>query len=270
MTQFENDTAYYRSKLTGDVVVAQLMSKAFSILTDAGARSEYLRLLDSISASPDVRSYVLLSDKRSGGHPEIEELVRLIVTAEEEYFVGGTYRGMLRDVIAARFRNSIGDLFFKMIKFEKPVVAGLQGRIRSEFLGWTLAYDSRIATTDTVFEFDNARIGIPASPGVTYLMPRYIGLGRTMSLVHSGATIDAAEALSLGLISGVVDDSESLEEQCIEEALRFTKQNVHVHKSHKKLLRPTGKEISLALERYYKQASDAIMVLRSSGADSHY
>lgn len=270
MTNFEADTAYYRSKLSGDVVVAELRSKAFSILTDSAARSDYLRLLDSVSSSPDVGSYVLLSDKRSGKHPEIEELVRLIVTAEEEYFVGGAYRGMFRDVIAARFRNSIGDLFFKMIKFEKPAVAGFQGRIRSEFLGLTLAYDSRIATNDTVFEFDNARIGIPASPGVTYLMPRYIGMGKTMSLVHSGATIDATEALSLGLISGVVDNSETLEEQCIQEALSFTKHNSHVHKAHKKLLRPTGKEISQALERYYKQASDAIMVLRSSGADSHY
>lgn len=269
MTQFENNTAFYRSRLTRDVVIAQLGPKAFSIVTDAAARSDYLEFHGSVNSSPDVRGYVLINDRSFDGHLELEELVRLIVTDETEHYVGGAYRGMLHDVIAAQFRNSVGDIFFNMIKFEKPAVAGFQGKIRSEYLGWTLAYDSRIATTDTVFEFDNARIGIPASPGVTYLMPRYIGLGKTMSLLHSGETIDAAEALSLGLISDVVDDRENLEERCMQEIQNFTKHHPHIHKAHKKLMRPTGTEISQALERFYKQASDSIVALRSSRTNTH-
>jgi enoyl-CoA hydratase/carnithine racemase len=55
-------------------------------------------------------------------------------------------------------------------------------------------------------------MGIPASPGVTFLMPRFIGEGKTLSLLNRGATIDAEEAQSLGLITGVVDHLESVQE----------------------------------------------------------
>ena len=48
MTQFENDTEFYRSKLSRDVVVAQLGAKAFSIMTDAAARSDYFGFLESM------------------------------------------------------------------------------------------------------------------------------------------------------------------------------------------------------------------------------
>lgn len=40
---------------------------------------------------------------------------------------------------------------------------------------------ARFAAANTTFTFDNVRTGIPASPGITYLMPRYIGPGRTLA-----------------------------------------------------------------------------------------
>jgi enoyl-CoA hydratase/carnithine racemase len=264
LSEFECDTPFFRSKLTRNVVITQLGPDAFSILTDSETRSEYLKFVDAVGNSPGAKGYVLVNDRIFDGRVEFEELIRLISGDETEYRVHGAYRGMLHDVIAARFRNSVGKLFFNMIKFEKPAVAAFQGKIRGEYLGWTLAYDSRIATVDTVFDFDNARIGIPASPGVTYLMPRYIGMGRTMSLLYHGGTIDAKEALTLGLISDVVEDRASLEDRCIQEIQKIVEHHLHIHKAHKKLLRPTGTEISQALERYYKQASDSIVALRSN------
>ena len=68
----------------------------------------------------------------------------------------------------------------------------------------------RIATVDTIFSFENVRTGIPAGPGLTYLLPRFIGLGRALELINRGATIDAQKALELGLVSDIVENREEL------------------------------------------------------------
>jgi enoyl-CoA hydratase/carnithine racemase len=263
VNQFGKSSKCYDSKLVDNTVVVRLGARALEITTEAERRLEFLELLESVDRSPDALGYVLINDSAFDGIADLQELIRFMEEDDTPYFSRGGYRGMLHDVIAARFRHSIGDLMIGMSKFGKPAAAGFQGKIRSEFLGFTLIFDSRFAAADTIFSFDNMQMGIPASPGVIFLMPRFIGEGKTLSLLNSGATIDAEEALSLGLITGIVDRLDDLEDQCIANIRDLTKHNRHIAKSHRKLIRPTPKEISFALERYYKVAAEAIIAIRS-------
>ena len=131
----------------------------------------------------------------------------------------GRYCSYLHDIIAARFRNSIGRLLLTFMDQEKPIVAGLQGTITGEYLGLTLAFDVRFATADTVIVFDNVRTGWPGSPGLTKLMPRHIGISRALSLIQRGAKIDAHEANALGLVSEIVDSHQDLVDRCKKEII---------------------------------------------------
>lgn len=143
------------------------------------------------------------------------------------------------------------------------MIAGLQGRISGEYLGLTLAFDWRIATADTTILFENVRTGLPSSPGVTFLMPRYVGIGRAMSLIHRGATIDASTALDLGLISDIVDSPQELEDRCVQEIRDVTEQKRYLAGLHRQQVLPSPEEMRTALERYYDGMVRAIAELRA-------
>lgn len=264
MDHFELDTERFSSRLVDHTVVVHLKSLALEIVTDVDVKTNFVDHLKLVNDSPDARGYVQINDSGWDSQNAVDGFVEFILRNDVPHVSRGSYHGMFHDVIAARFRHSIGDILFRMIKLKKPAIAGLQGQISGEYLGLSLAFDSRIATADTTVSFDNARTGLPASPGVTYLMPRYIGLGKTMSLVQRGATIDADEALSLGLISDIVDDPEELENRCVKSIRDVTADNPHVASFHRQNIFPSPSEISIALERYYEAAAKSILILRSN------
>ena len=106
--------------------------------------------------------------------------------------------------------------------------------------------------------------GIPGSPGITYLMPRYIGIGRALSLIERGATIDANEALSLCLISDIVDNEQELVDRCQRDIRNLTEHNRHLVKCHRQHILPSPDEMETALKRYYDTMAQVVMKLRNS------
>lgn len=70
-----------------------------------------------------------------------------------------------------------------------------------------LACDIRVATARASFSLPEVRLGF--LPGMaTWRLARYVGLGRAKRLVLSGASIDAFEALDMGLLDVVQEDAE--------------------------------------------------------------
>ena len=70
--------------------------------------------------------------------------------------------------------------------------------------------DLRIAGESAIFGVFNRRFGIPLVDLGTIRLPRIIGHGRAMDLILTGRSVDAAEALALGLINRRVRDGEAL------------------------------------------------------------
>jgi enoyl-CoA hydratase len=96
------------------------------------------------------------------------------------------------------------------LRLSKPVVAAIAGHAVAGGLELALWCDLRVADETAVFGVYCRRWGVPLIDGGTVRLPRVIGTGRAMDLVLTGRSVDAAEALAIGLVNRVVPAGEAL------------------------------------------------------------
>ena len=89
-------------------------------------------------------------------------------------------------------------------KLPKPVIAMVNGPVVGAGLGFFLSCDMAIASEDATFGFGFVRLGLHPEAGITYILPRVIGMFKACELLFLGKTIDAKEAEKLGLVNMVV------------------------------------------------------------------
>lgn len=85
-----------------------------------------------------------------------------------------------------------------------PVIAAVKGETTGAGLGLALAADIRIASSDAVFSFPEAQFGVPPIFGSSQRLYKTVGIGRAKELLFTGRTVDAEEALRIGLVNKVV------------------------------------------------------------------
>src|SRR6266404_9395954 len=81
----------------------------------------------------------------------------------------------------------------------KPVIGMLNGATAGIGLVHALYCDLRFAADNTVFTTSFARRGLIAEHGISWILPRIVGLPAALDLLLTGRTIEAAEAKRLGL-----------------------------------------------------------------------
>jgi enoyl-CoA hydratase len=84
-----------------------------------------------------------------------------------------------------------------------PVIARIQGYVFGAGVELAAACDMRVAAAGSQFGMPEVRLGIPSVVEAA-LLPQLIGWGRTRQLLLTGDTIDAATALTWGLVEQVV------------------------------------------------------------------
>ncbi len=88
-----------------------------------------------------------------------------------------------------------------------PVIAAINGPAVGGGLALACAADIRLAGQDAVFGAGFIKVGLSAGElGLSYHLTRLLGPGRAAEFVYTGRIMDAAEAMSLGLVNAVVDD----------------------------------------------------------------
>jgi enoyl-CoA hydratase/carnithine racemase len=86
----------------------------------------------------------------------------------------------------------------------KPVIAAINGPIVGLGLVIALYCDLRWASDAARFSTTFARRGLIAEYGMAWMLPRLVGLPNAFDLLFSARTIDAAEALRMGLVNQVI------------------------------------------------------------------
>jgi enoyl-CoA hydratase/carnithine racemase len=87
----------------------------------------------------------------------------------------------------------------------KPIIAAVNGPCAGLGMVIALYADMRFASENAVFMTAFARRGLIAEHGISWLLPRLVGLANAADLLFSARRIAAAEALAIGLVNRVFD-----------------------------------------------------------------
>jgi enoyl-CoA hydratase len=91
----------------------------------------------------------------------------------------------------------------------KPVIAAIAGYAVAGGLELALWCDLRVAEEDATLGVFCRRFGVPLIDGGTIRLPRLIGLSRALDLILTGRSVDAQEALAIGLVNRVAPKGQS-------------------------------------------------------------
>jgi enoyl-CoA hydratase/carnithine racemase len=93
----------------------------------------------------------------------------------------------------------------------KPIISAINGAAAGLGLVMALYSDFRIASEKAVFATAFAKRGLIAEHGIAWMLPRIVGHANATDLLLTSRKIDAAEALSMGLVHRVVAADELLQ-----------------------------------------------------------
>jgi 2-(1,2-epoxy-1,2-dihydrophenyl)acetyl-CoA isomerase len=110
-----------------------------------------------------------------------------------------------------------GDLYeqaMRLFAARLPVVAAVQGAAVGGGLGVALSADFRVASPDSHFSANFARLGIHHGFGVTVTLPLVVGHQRALELLYTGVRLGGEQAHAIGLCDRLVP-SDRLREQAV-------------------------------------------------------
>ena len=93
---------------------------------------------------------------------------------------------------------------------DKPTVAAVNGIAAGAGMSLALACDLRVGGAQTAFRSVFIERSLSPDAGLTYFLTRIVGYSRAADLVFTSRTVQAEEALQLGLLNRVVADADVL------------------------------------------------------------
>ncbi len=145
----------------------------------------------------------------------------------------GLEGGMGSDAeVPGRFRprnfmiqRKISDIVIRMRQAPQPIICAVQGHAMGAGFGIAMAGDIRLASDTAQFNVGTVRIGFSAGDlGMSYFLPRLVGMSRAALYMFTARFIDAATAERIGLVSQVVPDDQldGAAEELAQEILRIS------------------------------------------------
>lgn len=149
----------------------------------------------------------------------------VVITGNGDTFCAGGDLAALTEERRSNFKNRerIKRLHLwcrELINLEKPVIAAVNGFAFGAGFNLALAADFILVTPQTRFSAVFGRIGLVPDLGGFFLLPRIVGLQRAKEIVFTARTVDADEAIRLG-IAFAQYPAETLLDEALSLAERF-------------------------------------------------
>ena len=145
---------------------------------------------------------------------EVGEARVILLSGEAGHFCAGLDLHWLRSLGTSpglpelqRGLSEFQSAVLAIVRCPVPVLAVVQGTAAGFGFDLAVACDIRLAASSATFTSAFARIGLVPDGGSTFTLPRLVGVGRSMRMLMTGETLNAAEALSIGLIEEVIEDT---------------------------------------------------------------
>jgi len=256
MSVFEIDNSVFYSTRINNAVVLEYRQAAFALIQDVAMAEAHMKLLEAVDKDSEVRGLVVINDMQFDEAAGLQKFLEYLQGGKNDD-TGASGSFYLKENAIARFRNLLGQRMLLNLVMTKVQIAGFHGDITSEYLGIVLPFDARFATPDTRFNFSNARLGFPVTPGVSYFLPRFVGQGKALDLIQNESVLTAEDALSLGLIKEIVPHDQ-LQARCLEEVDKLAAQPAGVAAASRMLINPDVSEFEPHLERYFSALTQAL------------
>jgi len=135
------------------------------------------------------------------------------------------------------FTRATGRLIEAMRACRRPIVAAINGAAVGAGAVIACAADLRIASANAKIGFVFPQVGLSgADMGVTYLLPRIVGLGHASELLLFGDIIPASRALEIGLVNRVMPDPDAALAMAQDWADRLARGPAFAHAMTKQML----------------------------------
>ncbi|MFT6157945.1 MAG: enoyl-CoA hydratase/carnithine racemase [Myxococcota bacterium] len=146
---------------------------------------------------------------------EADDMVRVVALtgAGKAFSAGGdlkqmqAHSGMFEgDAVAlrARYLRGIQQIPRRLARFDKPIIAAVNGAAVGAGLDLTCMADFRVATTQARFGSTFVKVGLVPGDGGAYFLARTIGYPRALEMILTGQLIDSTTALAWSLVNEVV------------------------------------------------------------------
>ena len=154
--------------------------------------------------------------------------------------------------------NSSGDSAKQLSTLTIPVLVALNGDATGSGLELALAGDLRVCVPSAKFSFPGLERGAMPKDGGTQRLPRLVGPAWAKDMLLTGRSVDANEALSIGLVNRV---SEDITETIAELSAQITGGSPIGVRYAKEAV---GKGIDLTLEQGLRLEADLNVILQST------
>src|SRR5260370_20415556 len=133
-----------------------------------------------------------------------------VLTGAGSTFCPGFDMGRLGEVAGRQIDISDRRPQYAPRLFRKPLIAAINGACAGIGLTQALMCDVRFAARGARFCTALARRGLGAEYGMSWVLPRYVGVGNALDLLLSSRVFEADEAKGLGLVNRVLEPGEGL------------------------------------------------------------
>ena len=142
--------------------------------------------------------------------------VVILTGAGPAFSAGGNLKDMqaMFDLTPAQlrewYRHGVQRLALAVYGLEVPVICAVNGPAIGAGCDLTTMCDIRIASDQATFAESFIKVGLISGDGGAWLLPRVVGKSMAAELTFTGRTLDAHEALRIGLVSRVVPPEQLL------------------------------------------------------------
>lgn len=135
-----------------------------------------------------------------------DEVRCLVITGAGRAFCSGEDLGGVTEELdhGEVLRKRYAPMMKMLHRFEKPVVAALNGVAAGAGMSLALACDFRLASEKASFVQAFIHVGLIPDAGNLYYLPRLIGHAKALELAVLGEKVTANQALDLGLVTKVI------------------------------------------------------------------
>ena len=106
-------------------------------------------------------------------------------------------------------RPEYDDDFAWMFGFRTPIIAAVNGAAAGIGLALALFCDLRFGAADAKLTTAAPKLGLPAEYGMSWILPRLVGVTRSNDLLLSGRVVTVGDTADWGLWNDVLPDGES-------------------------------------------------------------